>query len=172
VPWLEQRVATDPELRFVELPAIGRQWEPARPAIDGGIAAAIRDEAVRRRTLIVYTDLRRVTIPLAIGDRSAIWLCLVDGPTGSPGVDQVAWTRSRPLPWTRRWPPHPSRPPPHPRRPAGPEAEQFEMAFDPRLRLPAAMLGVTPAAAYVTVAADRLVACFGGRGSAARDRRT
>ena len=36
VPWLEQRAATDPGLRVVELPAIGLQWEPARPAIDGG----------------------------------------------------------------------------------------------------------------------------------------
>jgi hypothetical protein len=46
---LEQR-ATDAGLGFVELPAIGLQWEPARPVIDGGMAAAIRDEAVRRRT--------------------------------------------------------------------------------------------------------------------------
>ena len=44
---------------------------------------------------------------------------------------------------------------------AGPEAEQFEMAFDPRFRLPLAVLGVTPATAHVTVVADRLVACFG-----------
>ena len=35
------------------------------------------------------------------------------------------------------------------------------MAFDPRFRLPLAALGVTPATAHVTVAADRLVACFG-----------
>jgi hypothetical protein len=26
----------------------------------------------------VYTDLRRVTLPLGIDDRSTIWLCLVD----------------------------------------------------------------------------------------------
>lgn len=44
---------------------------------------------------------------------------------------------------------------------AGPDAEQFEMAFDPRFRLPLAALGVTPATAHVTVAAGRLVACFG-----------
>ena len=56
VPWLEQRAATDPRLRFVELPAIGPQWEPARPVIDGGMAAAIRDQAVRRRTLTVYAE--------------------------------------------------------------------------------------------------------------------
>ena len=62
MPWLEQRAATDRGLRFVELPAIGLQREPARPVIDGGMAAAIRDQAVRRRTLTVYTDVRRVTI--------------------------------------------------------------------------------------------------------------
>ena len=53
VPWLEQRAATDAGLGFVELPVIGLQWEPARSAIDGGMAAAIRDEATRRRTLTV-----------------------------------------------------------------------------------------------------------------------
>ena len=43
----------------------------------------------------------------------------------------------------------------------GPGVGQFEMAFDPRFRLPLATLGVTPATAHVTVTADRLVACFG-----------
>ena len=88
VPWLEQRAATDPRLRFVELPAIGPQWEPARPLIDGGMAAAIRDQAARRRTLTVYTDVRRVTVPLGIDDRSTIWLFLVDR------AGRVAWRGS------------------------------------------------------------------------------
>ena len=88
VPWLERRAATDPGLRFVELPAIGLQWQPARAAIDGGMAAAIRDKAVRRRTLTVYTDVRRVTAPLGIDDRSTIWLCLVDR------AGRVAWRGS------------------------------------------------------------------------------
>ena len=35
------------------------------------------------------------------------------------------------------------------------------MAFDPRFRPPLAALGVTPATAHITAAADRLVACFG-----------
>ena len=61
VPWLEERAAAAPWLRFAELPAIGLQWRPARPVIDGGMAAAIRDQQTRRRTLTVYTDLRRVT---------------------------------------------------------------------------------------------------------------
>ena len=78
VPWLEQRAAADPRLGFVELPAIGLQWQPARPVIDGGMAAAIRDQETRRRTLTVYTDIRRVTVPLGISDRGTIWLFLVD----------------------------------------------------------------------------------------------
>src|SRR5512146_1845412 len=57
VPWLEERAAATPWLRFAELPAIGLQWQPARPAIDGGMAAAIRDQQTRRRTLTLYTDL-------------------------------------------------------------------------------------------------------------------
>jgi hypothetical protein len=139
----------------------GCSGSPPRRAIDGGIAAAIRDEAVRGRTLTVYTDLRRVTIPLAIGDRSAIWLCLVDR------AGRVAWRASGGLdPVTAAALDTALATPPEsaasaPAQAAGPEAEQFEMAFDPRLRLPLATLGVTPAAACVTVAADRLVACFG-----------
>jgi len=39
VLWLEQRAAADPGLRFVELPALGLQWQPARSAIDGGMTA-------------------------------------------------------------------------------------------------------------------------------------
>ena len=159
VPWLERRAATDSGLRFVELPAIGLQWQPARAAIDGGMAAAIRDEAVRRRTLTVYTDVRRVTAPLGIDDRSTIWLCLVDRAgrvawRGSGGFDPVT---AGALDTALATAPEPAATP----GPAGPEAEQFEMAFDPRFRLPLAALGVTPATAHITVAADRLVACFG-----------
>ena len=160
VPRLEQRAAADPGLRFVELPALGLRWQPARSAIDGGMAAAIRDQAVRRRTLTVYTDLRRVTVPLGIDDRSTIWLCLVDR------AGQVAWRGSGgPDPATAAALDTALATAPEPAAAAAqaarPEAEQFEMAFDPRFRLPLAALGVTLATAHVTVAADRLVACFG-----------
>ncbi len=159
VPWLERRAATDPGLRFVELPAIGLQWQPARAAIHGGMAAAIRDEAVRRRTLTVYTDVRRVTAPLGIDDRNTIWLCLVDRAgrvawRGSGGFDPAT---AAALDTALATALEPAAAP----GPAGPEAEHFEMAFDPRFRLPLAALGVTPATAHITVAADRLVACFG-----------
>lgn len=161
VPWLEQRVATDPGLGFVEVPAIGLQWEPARPAIDGGMAAAIRDEAVRRRTLTLYTDVRRVTVPLGIDDRGTIWLFLVDRAgrvawRGSGGFDPAT---AAALDTALVTAPEPAAA--APAQAAGPEAEQFEMAFDSRFRLPLAALGVTPVTAHVTVAADRLVACFG-----------
>jgi hypothetical protein len=78
--WLEQRAATDPGLRFVELPALGLRWQPARPAIGDGMAAAVRDKAVQRPPLTVYTDLRRVTVPPSIDD----------GSTDSSGTGRLA----------------------------------------------------------------------------------
>ena len=78
VPWLEDRSRTDPSLRFFEIPTIGRIWAPVRNFIDGGMAAAIRDPVVLRRTLTVYGDVTRVTGPLGIGDSSTIWLLLLD----------------------------------------------------------------------------------------------
>jgi hypothetical protein len=160
VPWLQERAAATPWLRFAELPAIGLQWQPARPLIDGGMAAAIRDQQTRRRTLTVYTDLRRVTAPLGISDRNTIWLFLVDRAgrvrwRGSGGWDPptagglAAALAALPGQAAAAAPP------------AGLGAGQFEMAFDPRFRLALAALGVTPATAHVTVTADRLVACFG-----------
>ena len=159
VPWLEERAATIPGLRFAELPAIGLQWQPARPVIDGGMAAAIRDQKTRRRTLTVYTDLRRVTAPLGIGDRSTIWLFLLDR------AGQVRWrgtggwdaATAAALDAALAAPVEPAAAAQAP----GPGAGQFEMEFDPRFRLPLAALGVTPATAHVTVTTGRLVACFG-----------
>jgi len=78
VPWLEERASHDPGLRFYELPAIGRVWAPARNMIDGGMAAAIRDPVVLRRTLTIYGDVNRLTKPLAIENRSTVALIVVD----------------------------------------------------------------------------------------------
>lgn len=78
VPWFERQAATDPGLRFYELPTIGRLWAPVRPFIDGGMAAAIRDPVVLRRTFTVYGDVGRVTGPLGITDRSTITVLCVD----------------------------------------------------------------------------------------------
>lgn len=79
VPWLEEHAAADPGFRFYELPTIGRVWAPVRKFIDGGMAASIREPRVLQRTLTVYGDVRHVTAPLGIEDRSTIALVLVDG---------------------------------------------------------------------------------------------
>ena len=81
VPWLEDHTRSDPGLRFFEIPTIGRIWAPVRNFIDGGMAAAIRDPVVLRRTLTVYGDVSRMTGPLDIDDQSTISLFLVD-PSG------------------------------------------------------------------------------------------
>ena len=159
VPWLEERTAATPWLRFAELPAIGLQWQPARPVIDGGMAAAIRDRQTRRRTPTVYTDLRRVTTPLGISDQNTIWLFLVDQAGRVRWRGFGSWDRATAdslVAALDGLPEHAAE-----ASAAAPGAGQFEMAFDPRFRLPLAALGVTPATAHVTVTADRLVACFG-----------
>jgi hypothetical protein len=159
-PWLEQRAAADPRLGFVELPAIGLRWQPARPVIDGGMAAAIHDQKTRQRTLTVYTDIRRVTVPLRISDRGTIWLFLVDRAgrvrwRGSGGHD--AATAAALAAALASLPGEPAAP----AGAADPGEGQFEMAFDPQFRLPLAALGITPATAHVTLTPDQLVACLG-----------
>ena len=160
VPWLQEQAATTPGLGFAELPAIGLQWQPARPAIDGGMAAAIGDQQTRRRTLTVYTDLRRVTIPLGITGRDTIWLFLTDRTGrvrwhGCGGWDPAT---AASLGAALAGLPGPAE---AAAQAAGTRAGQFEMAFDPRFRPLLATLGITPATAHVTVTADRLIACFG-----------
>jgi hypothetical protein len=160
VPWLEERAAVTPWLGFAEIPAIGLRWRAARPVIDGGMAAAVRDKRTRRRTLTVYTDLRRVTAPLGISDRNTIWLFLTDRAGRVRWRGSGGWDPATADGLTQALEGLPERV-----GAAAPAAEaragQFEMAFDPRFRLALATLGVTPATAHVTVTADRLVACFG-----------
>ena len=86
VPWLEERAAADPGLRFYELPTIGRIWAPFRNFIDGGMAASIREPRVLQRTLTIYGDVRHVTGPLGIRDRTTIALLMVDA------SGEVRWT--------------------------------------------------------------------------------
>jgi hypothetical protein len=78
IPWLEERAETDPELRFYEIPTIGRIWAPVRNFIDGGMAASIREPVILQRTLTVYGDVNRLTRPLGIRDTSTISLFLVE----------------------------------------------------------------------------------------------
>lgn len=93
VPWLEDRSASDPKFRFYEVPTIGRIWAPLRNFIDGGMASAIREPVILRRTLTVYGDVGRLTTPLGIVDRSTITLVLLDGShtvrwSGAGGFDE------------------------------------------------------------------------------------
>lgn len=78
VPWLEKRSATDPGLRFYEVPTIGRIWAPVRNFIDGGMAASISEPTILQRTLTVYGDVNRLTRPLGIENRSTISIFLVE----------------------------------------------------------------------------------------------
>ncbi|GAA1230093.1 hypothetical protein [Oryzihumus leptocrescens] len=155
VPWLEARMAMDSRLRVVELPVLALHWAPGRAAIDGGMAAAIPDRAVRRRTLTVYTDVRRVTAALGIEDRETITVCLVDRSgrvwwKGSGGFDRAsAAALEAAVPDDLE------------ATGALPGVEQFGFDFDPRFRLVLAAVGATPTTSHVTVAPDRVLACLG-----------
>lgn len=72
VEWLEERTALDPHFSFFEIPAISGRWSIARSFIDGGMARAIVDPIVLRRTLTYYGRLDRLTEPLGIEDRTTI----------------------------------------------------------------------------------------------------
>lgn len=160
VPFLDARADGDPGLRYYELPTIGLQWSPGRRVIDGGMAAAIPDPAVRRRTLTIYTDVRRVTTALSLETTRTIAVALVD-PAG-----RVSWQGSGPCNEqtgsaldaalaSMRGVAGPSTP-----ELATPT--QFDFAFDARYRWFLAALGVTPSTAHVTLTDDdRLVARFG-----------
>ena len=78
VSWLEDVASRDPELRFYEVPVLGGMWSPVRPFIDGGMAAAIRDPIVLRRTLTIYGSVSNVMKPLGIVNRSTIALFVLD----------------------------------------------------------------------------------------------
>lgn len=158
VPWLEERADQDPGLRFFEVPSISDRWSPARRAIDGGMAAAIRDEVVLRRTLTVYGDLRRLTDALEMDDRETIWVLVVD----AAGV--VRWSTTGAFDPVKADGLGAALDAVGDRPDAGDlagAATIYDFAFDRRFRLPLALLGVTPGHAHVTVTADRFVARFG-----------
>jgi len=158
VAWFETIAAEHPTLRCYEIPVIATRWSPARPLIDGGMAQAVRAQEARRRTLTVYTDVRRVTDALAIDDTDTVTVLLVD----SDG--RLRWRTTGPV--TEH---------------AGARLlatltvdashndgaaellsiEQFEFEFDPQFRPFLALIGVTSGTAHVTLTADRLVARFG-----------
>jgi hypothetical protein len=63
----------------------------ARPVIDGAMASAMGGQQTRRRTLTVYTDLRRLTAPLGITGRNTIWRFLTDRTGRVRGRGCVGW---------------------------------------------------------------------------------
>jgi hypothetical protein len=75
-PWLA-RVAAPAGIPYFEIPVLGRPWKLFRPAIDGGMAAAIRDLTIRRATITIYGPLSTITVPLGITDTSKVWIFLV-----------------------------------------------------------------------------------------------
>lgn len=100
LPWLGERAAALPGLRIYEIPTISWRWAPFRPMIDGGMAAAIRDPATRRRTLTTYTGVRRVLdalglrgtgqIAVLVLDRDGTELARALGPFSQAGAEQIA----------------------------------------------------------------------------------
>jgi hypothetical protein len=157
VAWFESIAAEYPALRCYEVPVIATRWSPARPFINGGMAQAVRAQEARRRTLTVYTDVRRVTDALAIDDTETVTVLLVDadgrlrwratGPvtehTGAGLLAALAVDTS------------------HDADAAELSIEQFEFEFDPQFRPFLALMGVTSGTAHVTLTAARLVVRFG-----------
>ena len=76
-PWLDEFVEKHPAVAFYEIPTISGSWKFMRRMIDGGMATAIRTPKVLKRTMTVYGDIRRITVPLGIFDRSTITVLLV-----------------------------------------------------------------------------------------------
>ncbi len=159
VTWFDTIAAQHPYLRCYEVPVIATRWSSGRPFIDGGMAQAVRLQEARRRTLTVYTDVRRVTDALAIDDTCTVTVLLVDtdgrvrgrtaGPATEPARDELlaALTADDA----------------HDVATAGepPPIEQFEFEFDATFRPMLALIGVTPGTAHVTLTPERLAARFG-----------
>ena len=77
-PALAPLLATHPDVRAYELPMLAGGYALARPFIDGGMARAIPDPAVRERTLTVYTNVAQSQAALQISNPETITVLLVD----------------------------------------------------------------------------------------------
>ncbi len=94
-PPLDRLLAAYPDLRAYELPMIGGMFSLARPFIDGGMASAIADPAVRERTLTVYTDIKSAQTAMGIKNSETITLLLVDRQGRISWRDQGGYTAIR-----------------------------------------------------------------------------
>jgi hypothetical protein len=160
VAWCETIAAphsTHSTLRCYEIPVLATRWSPARPFIDGGMAQAVRAQEARRRTLTVYTDVRRVTDALAIDDTGTVTVLLLGadgrvqwrttGPATERAGSELLSALAADIPDSADEVP--------------PSIEQFAFAFDSEFRSLLALVGVTPGTASVTLTLERLVARFG-----------
>ena len=75
--WLQAPEVAN-RLAFWEVPVLARRWAPMRPVIDGGMAAGVRDETARRRTMTVYGNVEKIAGALGIPDRSTVSIFLVN----------------------------------------------------------------------------------------------
>ena len=158
IAWWETTAAERSSLQCYEIPVIATRWALARPVINGGMAQAVRAQEARRRTLTVYTDVRRVTDALGIDATDTVTVLLVDadgrlrwrttGPVSEHSGSQLRAALTA-----------------DPSQDAGAAEslaiEQFEFAFDSQFRPFLALIGVTSGTAHVTLTADKLVARFG-----------
>lgn len=157
IAWHESIATDHPTLRCYELPVIATRWSPARKFIDGGMARAVRERDARRRTLTVYTDVRRVTDALAIDDTSVVTVLLLDpdgrvrwrttgsatAEAGSGVLNALAEARSTDMSDAREM------------------IEQFAFGFDRQFRPVLALAGITPGTAHVTLTQDLILIRFG-----------
>ncbi len=157
IAWGETAADQFPEMRSYELPVIATRWSPARGLIDGGMAQAVRDPEVRRRTLTVYTDVRRVTDALDIHRTDTVTAMLVDesgrvrarvtGPADPSAIEDLLGQLAHDPPSAAG---------------AGPaEVETFSFEFDHQFRRLLALAGITPGTAHLTLAPTRLAIRFG-----------
>src|SRR3954452_12887417 len=146
VAWWKSIRKEHPSLRCFEIPVIATRWSPARAVIDRGMAQAVRAQEARRRTLTVYTDVRRVTDALAIDATDTVTVLLVDadgrvrwrttGPASERSGSELRAALAADLS------PHAGAAEPSP-------IEQFEFAFDSQFRPLLALIGVTSGTAHV-----------------------
>ena len=67
-----------PRLAVYEVPTIHRRFVPARALIDGGMARAVSDRFVRRRTLTLYSNVDAVRDALGISSTRTVAVLVID----------------------------------------------------------------------------------------------
>lgn len=157
IAWFESIANEYPTLRCYELAVIATRWSPARRFIDGGMARAVRERQARRRTLTVYTDVRRVTDALAIDETGVVTVLLVGADGRLRGRTTGSANEEAGSGFLRAVNVRDSRAASD-RLPA---IEEFAFDFDRRCRPLLALAGITRGTAHVTLTHERLVIRFG-----------